>query len=632
MFKPRKDCASNPVTTLKIRMKHLRQIILILAFLLLQNADATLWFADGITGTVGNNLGAAPPYSSSSSQIRIAAGNLTYPNLADPSPVGNEFTIAGTSASSTYRSITGSVITSGSVYFSFLLQCTNQPGATATYLTAINTTATIGGSSDSLNIYTKSSGAGYVLGIRKNGASTTFAASSAVLSLNTTYLIVVKYTFNTGTSSDDVDTLYINPAPGGLESGATVEAAVTGGTDAAGGLQYIGWKSQSSGGGGWIFDTLRAASTWVEVIPASSTAPFIINDLTNQAVSLGQDVTFSIDSGGTLPLSYQWYYNTNNTDTLLSVGTNSTLTLTNVQLSDAGGYSVIVTNSYGSATSVVAQLTVDTFPPSIDFDPQDQTALEGQDTSFNVLASGTAPLSYQWYYNTNTLLTNATGSILTLTNVQLPDAGGYSVVVTNAYGSVTSAVAQLTVNLPVAPSVITQPQDQTNILPGATATFSVIASGSEPLGYQWYFNTTTLLTNATASILTITNVQPANAGSYSVVINNPGGSITSSNAVLTVNTNPVAPVFSSQPVSLVVVAGSCQFHRRRGRHCPHQLPVEQKWNADLRRDLIHFEPYERADRRRWQLHPHGFQQRRTCDQQSRPADRDDRGPAGQHRI
>ncbi|MGB7746142.1 MAG: immunoglobulin domain-containing protein [Verrucomicrobiia bacterium] len=195
-------------------------------------------------------------------------------------------------------------------------------------------------------------------------------------------------------------------------------------------------------------------------------------------------------------------------------------------------------------------------PPSINFDPQDDSALVGQDTSFSVQASGTAPLSYQWYYNTNTVLTNATGSTLTLTNVQLSDSGGYSVVVTNSYGSATSAVAQLTVNLPVAPSIITQPQDQTSILPGATATFSVIASGTDPLSYQWYYNTNTLLTNATDSILTITNIQPANAGSYSVCINNSAGSTNSSNAFLTVNTSPVAPVFNSQPASLVVLAGS----------------------------------------------------------------------------
>jgi len=195
-------------------------------------------------------------------------------------------------------------------------------------------------------------------------------------------------------------------------------------------------------------------------------------------------------------------------------------------------------------------------PPAIETDTQDQTALVGQNATFNVLASGTLPLSYQWYYNTNTVLTNANGSILTLTNVQLSDSGGYSVVVTNAYGSVTSSVAQLTVSAAVVPTIITQPQDQANLLPGATATFGVIASGSDPLSYQWYYNTNTLLANATDSTLTITNVQPGNVGSYSVTVSNIAGGVISSNAFLTVNTNPMAPVFNSQPPSLVVLAGS----------------------------------------------------------------------------
>jgi pectate lyase len=195
-------------------------------------------------------------------------------------------------------------------------------------------------------------------------------------------------------------------------------------------------------------------------------------------------------------------------------------------------------------------------PASIDLDPQDQFVLVGQNASFNVQASGTAPLSYQWYYNTNSVLTNATSSALTLTSVQLSDAGGYSVIVSNSYGSVTSAVAQLTVTTPVAPSINTQPQDQTNVSPGASASFSVIASGSEPLNYQWYYNTNSVITNATDATLTLTNVQVANAGSYSVVVNNIADFVTSSNAILTVNTNPVAPVFNSQPASLVVLAGS----------------------------------------------------------------------------
>ncbi|HTY88369.1 MAG TPA: immunoglobulin domain-containing protein [Candidatus Acidoferrum sp.] len=194
-------------------------------------------------------------------------------------------------------------------------------------------------------------------------------------------------------------------------------------------------------------------------------------------------------------------------------------------------------------------------PPAVSIDPQDQSVLTGEDATFSVVASGTLPLAYQWYFNTNTQLDFGTNSVLTLTNVQLTNAGTYAVVVTNAYGSATSAVAQLTVSLPVAPVILTQPQDQTNLLPGATATFSVTASGSDPLSYQWYYNTNTLLTNASSSILTLTNVQPATAGAYSVVVNNPAGSVTSSNALLSVSTSPTAPVFTTQPASQVVLLG-----------------------------------------------------------------------------
>jgi pectate lyase len=192
--------------------------------------------------------------------------------------------------------------------------------------------------------------------------------------------------------------------------------------------------------------------------------------------------------------------------------------------------------------------------PSITIDPQDQTALTGGNAAFNVLVAGNTPLSYQWYFNTNTSVNNATNSTLTLTNVQLTDAGDYFVVVTNSYGLATSGVATLTVNVPTGPSIVTQPQDQI-VLPGQTAVFTVSAGGSRPLFYQWYFNTNTLLTNVTDDTLTITNVQAANAGVYSVVVSNLVNSVVSSNAILSLNTNPVAPFFTSQPVSLVVLIG-----------------------------------------------------------------------------
>ena len=238
-----------------------------------------------------------------------------------------------------------------------------------------------------------------------------------------------------------------------------------------------------------------------------------------------------------------------------------------------------------SAASTAAQFDATLFkvefipgatPPSVGEDPQDQTVLAGQDASFHVLAAGTAPLAYQWYFNTNTLLDDATNSMLTITNVQTTNAGFYSVVITNAYGSVTSAVAALTVNLPVAPSIITQPQDQT-VSPGADVSFSVVAGGSEPFSYQWYFNTNTPLPNGTGDTLTITNVQAADAGTYSVTVSNTVDGVASAYAVLTVNTNPVAPVFALQPVSTVgLIGGTASFSAL----ATGSAPIAYQWNKN----------------------------------------------------
>ena len=120
---------------------------------------------------------------------------------------------------------------------------------------------------------------------------------------------------------------------------------------------------------------------------------------------------------------------------------------------------------------------VNPLAPSITTQPQSQTVLQGQSANFTVAATGTAPLSYQWYYNTNTAISGATSASLTLSNVQPANAGSYSAVVSNSAGSVTSVVATLTVNIPVPPSISTQPQDLT-VGEGDTAHFNVVATGT----------------------------------------------------------------------------------------------------------------------------------------------------------
>jgi hypothetical protein len=125
--------------------------------------------------------------------------------------------------------------------------------------------------------------------------------------------------------------------------------------------------------------------------------------------------------------------------------------------------------------------------------------------------------------------------------VQGTDAGDYNVVVTNDYGSVTSAVAVLTVYVP--PTITLQPQSVTN-LAGTSAVFSVMANGNPDPSYQWQLGSTNIA-GATSDTLTLTNVLPAQAGNYTVIVENLAGVVTSSNAVLSVVVN--APVITIEP-------------------------------------------------------------------------------------
>jgi pectate lyase len=215
-------------------------------------------------------------------------------------------------------------------------------------------------------------------------------------------------------------------------------------------------------------------------------------------------------------------------------------------------------------------------PPSINSQPQDQSIFTGQNAAFTVAVSGTPPFSYQWYYNNDTPLANGTNATLIITNAQLSDTGGYSVIVTNAINSVESDTAELTVTTPSAPVIVSQPQGLT-VFPGQSASFSVDADGSAPLTYQWYYNTNTLLTNATSSTLTLTNIQPAADGTYSVIVGNFVSSTNSDFAELSVDTNPVAPAFTLEPVSVSVLNGGTAVFNATAIGT---APIVYQWNKN----------------------------------------------------
>jgi endoglucanase len=281
----------------------------------------------------------------------------------------------------------------------------------------------------------------------------------------------------------------------------------------------------------------------------AGTAPTITAQTWDQTVNAGSQVTFSVTASGTAPLSYQWRKNGDN----IAGANNSSYTITSAQSSDAAGYYCWVSNAYGDAWSGTAILTVNAGSgPVITAQTWDQTVNAGSPVTFSVTASGTDPLAYQWRKNGDNIA-GANNSSYTINSAQASDAAGYYCWVSNAYGDAWSGTAILTVGSGgSAPTINTQPQNR-EVAVGGTATFTVAASGSPAPDYQWRHGTTNVGTNS--STLTLSNVQTADAGSYSVVVSNSHGNVTSSTATLTVNTTPSAPNITAQPQNREVAVG-----------------------------------------------------------------------------
>ncbi|MEI6084375.1 MAG: immunoglobulin domain-containing protein, partial [Verrucomicrobiota bacterium] len=297
--------------------------------------------------------------------------------------------------------------------------------------------------------------------------------------------------------------------------------------------------------------TVTSVNATLTVTPAP-VAPSITTQPASQTITAGSGATFNVAAGGTAPLNYQWRFNGAN----ISGATAAAYVLTNAQAANAGSYSVVVSNSAGTVTSVTATLTVNPAPiaPSITTPPASQSVVAGANVSFSVVAAGTGPLTYQWRFN-NANIAGATTSTYNLNNCQTANAGNYSCLVSNIAGSVTSAAAVLAVSAaPVAPSITTPPATQT-VTAGANVNFTVAASGTAPLFYQWLFNNAPLA-GKTSSTLALSNVQAADAGAYSVLVSNSVGSVTSVAATLTVNPAPIAPTITTQPAPQTILAGN----------------------------------------------------------------------------
>ncbi len=156
--------------------------------------------------------------------------------------------------------------------------------------------------------------------------------------------------------------------------------------------------------------------------------------------------------------------------------------------------------------------------PIIITQPASRTVNYGDTVMFQVGVSGSPTLVYQWRQN-NIPVPGATSATLILTNVVFTQAGAYTVAVSNSISGVVSQPAQLTVNA-VLPSITGQPPGSITVPQGSNAVISVTVAGEPPPILQWQFNGNNLtdggrISGSSTTTLTISNVQPFDAGNYS---------------------------------------------------------------------------------------------------------------------
>jgi hypothetical protein len=236
-------------------------------FLLLAAARsmAVTYLQEGFDYPPGN-LGNNPPWTDSTGLIAVTNYGLSYPYLLAFSPPSNGVIVSEGSSVVSYRPLT-TAATSGSVYFSFLINFATLPGNYHIAGLTQRTNASPGGAADDpLDLVDGSPGSGYNFGVRSMGSATSYMTNGAfLLNTNTTYFIVMKYNFTNGGAS-----LYVNPPAGNTEP--STPDAFSSGSNIAPDLSYAYLRVGSASAGNFEISSWRVASTWQEVTPASNAA------------------------------------------------------------------------------------------------------------------------------------------------------------------------------------------------------------------------------------------------------------------------------------------------------------------------------------------------------------------------
>ncbi len=431
--------------------------------------SATAYTAAATNAPTSFTFGALPAGLSANTSTGVVSGTPTAAGTST-------FTVSATNASGTSAPITVTltvspaggtpVITSATapaavaVSSALSYQITASPAATSYSASGLpvgvslnSTTGLISGTPTVAGLYsvavsgTNGSGTGAVTTVTFTVGSLSAITSS--LAASGTVGSVFTYTV---TGSNTPTSFNVGTLPAGL-SANTTSGAITG-TPTTAGTTSVSLSANNATGTGAVSTlviTISAAPTsggggggggsggGGSVTPAAG-APVITAQPMAQTVAAGSSVTFSVSATGT-GLNFQWGKN----GTPISGAVSATYTINNVSAADAGSYNVYVSNTGGAVTSNSVALEVTTAtPPVITTQPASRSAVAGTSTTFTVVASSTTAATYQWRKD-GVAIAGATGASLSLAALTSANAGSYTVVVTNAAGSVTSAAATLTV-------------------------------------------------------------------------------------------------------------------------------------------------------------------------------------------
>jgi hypothetical protein len=529
-------------------------------------ADATA--SGGTSYAIGSNL--AGQYNSTlfgpwyirgtnfgSTQPTIAAGNLAYP--AFPPSAGNCVLFGPDPVTNSMSACIDLNLTAGhtdTVYYSFLLKITDLSAVpnypTNNPLAAFLDDPSLTFSANQIGrlgsrLVSKRVGDGYVLGISRsaNTADFVYEPDGAAHTTNEVLLVVGCYQREAGVQTNI--NLWVNPPASSFGSNQPPPPTLvaTSGNSALNNnsARAFGILCQFPSEPRGLIDDVRVAiNDWAFV---SGGDPAILVQPVSQTLPAGATASFTVTARGTPTLTYQWY---KDGTTPLSDGgsvsgaTTTNLTISNISSSDAGDYTVTVMNGLGNTvTSFSARLALT--DPQITGQPQSRTNNYGTTATFQVTATGTGPLRYQWRKEGVGDLTdggNILGSrsnVLAISTVALADAGTYSVIVSNGLGvTAESAPAQLTV---LDPYFVTQPVSVTNYA-GSNVSFHVVVNGSgaPSFTYQWLTNGVLIFDNAKYSgvntdTLTVSEISAADQVNYSIVVIG-ASTVTSDSATLTV--------------------------------------------------------------------------------------------------